>query len=71
MRVERVGFRQWNGVASPSEGYLQLQAQLLLCLWGWGWQWKWRMEKVFVDRCPVSWSRRKLHPVLGLCLGTN
>ena len=71
MRVERVGFRQWNGVASPSEGYLQLGQQLLLCLWGWGWQWKWRMEKMFVDRCPVSWSRRKLHPVLGLCLGTD
>ena len=70
MRVERVGFRQWNGVASQSASYLQL-GQLLLCLWIGRGQWKWRMEKMFVDRCPgISWCGQ-LHPVLGLCLGTD
>ena len=33
MEVERVGLRQWTGMASPSAGYPKLQRQLLLYLW--------------------------------------
>jgi hypothetical protein len=71
MLVERRGFRQWTGMASPLVSYPQLGQQLLLCLWIGRGQWKWRMEEMFVDRIPGSRGRGKVNPVLGGCGGGN